>query len=114
MFSFEGKFFRVTDAQLVPTTVQRPHPPMRMAASSAGTFRKVAEEGLPLFVGLRGDGLDELKVILRLIARHGGGQDMTATAAYSFVFQFTPLPLNRRHMTNHGNALSTILSGRRG
>ena len=61
MFSHEGKFFQVTDAQLVPTTVQRPHPPMRMAASSAGTFRKVAEEGLPLFVGLRGDGLDELK-----------------------------------------------------
>ena len=61
MFSHEGKFFQVTDAQLVPTTVQRPHPPMRMAASSAGTFRKVAEEGLPLFVGLRGDGLAELK-----------------------------------------------------
>jgi len=61
MFSHEGKFFQVTDAQLVPTTVQRRHPPMRMAASSAGTFRKVAEEGLPLFVGLRGDGLAELK-----------------------------------------------------
>ena len=61
MFSHEGKYFQVTDAQLVPTTVQRPHPPMRMAASSAGTFKKVAEEGLPLFVGLRGDGLDELK-----------------------------------------------------
>ena len=61
MFSHEGKFFQVTDAQLVPTTVQRPHPPMRMAASSAETFKKVAGEGLPLFVGLRGDGLDELK-----------------------------------------------------
>ena len=61
MFSHKGKFFQVTDAQLVPTTLQRPHPPMRMAASSAGTFKKVAEEGLPLFVGLRGDGLDELK-----------------------------------------------------
>ena len=61
MFSHDGEFFKVTDAQLVPTTVQRPHPPMRMAASSAGTFKKVAAEGLPLFVGLRGDGLDELK-----------------------------------------------------
>lgn len=60
-FSHKGKFFKITDAQLVPTTVQRPHPPMRMAASSAGTFKKVALEGLPLFVGLRGDGLDELK-----------------------------------------------------
>lgn len=60
-FSFDGKYFQVTDAQLVPVPAQRPHPPMRMAASSAGTFKKVAEEELPLFVGLRGDGLDSLK-----------------------------------------------------
>jgi alkanesulfonate monooxygenase SsuD/methylene tetrahydromethanopterin reductase-like flavin-dependent oxidoreductase (luciferase family) len=33
---------------------------MRMAASSAGTFKTVAEQGLPLFVGLRGDGLGAL------------------------------------------------------
>ena len=55
-----GQFFQVTDAQLVPVPVQSPHPPMRMAASSPGTFKKVAAEGLPLFVGLRGDGLEEL------------------------------------------------------
>ncbi len=60
-FSFDGKFYQITDAQLVPVPLQRPHPPMRMAASSAGTFKKVAEEELPLFVGLRGDGLDSLK-----------------------------------------------------
>ncbi|MEC7649090.1 MAG: LLM class flavin-dependent oxidoreductase [Pseudomonadota bacterium] len=60
-FSHEGQFFQVTDAQLVPVPVQSPHPPMRMAASSPGTFKKVAAEGLPLFVGLRGDGLEELK-----------------------------------------------------
>jgi alkanesulfonate monooxygenase SsuD/methylene tetrahydromethanopterin reductase-like flavin-dependent oxidoreductase (luciferase family) len=30
---------------------------MRMAATSAATFEKVAREGLPAFVGLRGDGL---------------------------------------------------------
>ena len=65
-FSYEGKFFQVTDAQLVPTTIQRPHPPMRMAASSPGTFKTVANEGLPLFVGLRGDGLDELKDNIRV------------------------------------------------
>ncbi len=33
---------------------------MRMAATSAATFEKVAAEGLPLFVGLRGDGLSDL------------------------------------------------------
>ena len=34
---------------------------MRMAATSPGTFSKVAQEGLPLFVGLRGDGLEALR-----------------------------------------------------
>ena len=59
-FSFAGKFYQVTDALVVPQPVQKPHPPMRMAASSAGTFKTVAEQGLPLFVGLRGDGLGAL------------------------------------------------------
>ena len=65
-FSHEGQFFQITDAQLVPVPLQRPHPPMRMAASSPATFKKVAEEGLPLFVGLRGDGLEELKVNIQI------------------------------------------------
>jgi alkanesulfonate monooxygenase SsuD/methylene tetrahydromethanopterin reductase-like flavin-dependent oxidoreductase (luciferase family) len=59
-FSFDGKHYKVTDALVVPQPVQRPHPPMRMAASSAATFKIVAQEGLPLFVGLRGDGLEAL------------------------------------------------------
>ncbi len=59
-FSYEGRFYSVTEAEVVPTPVQRPHPPMRMAASSAATFEKVARQGLPVFVGLRGDGLDML------------------------------------------------------
>ncbi len=59
-FSFEGKFYQVTDALVVPQPVQKPHPPMRMAATSAATFKTVAEQGLPLFVGLRGDGLGTL------------------------------------------------------
>ena len=60
-FSFAGEHYRVDEAQVVPQPVQRPHPPMRMAATSAATFEKVAREGLPLFVGLRGDGLDSLR-----------------------------------------------------
>lgn len=59
-FSYEGRYYQVEDAEVVPTPVQRPHPPLRMAASSAGTFEKVARQGLPIFVGLRGDGLSIL------------------------------------------------------
>jgi len=56
-FSYEGAYYTVTDAEVVPAPLQKPHPPLRMAATSAGTFEKVAREGLPVFVGLRGDGL---------------------------------------------------------
>ena len=59
-FSYHGKYYQVTEALVVPQPVQKPHPPMRMAASSPGTFKTVAEQGLPLFVGLRGDGLGAL------------------------------------------------------
>jgi alkanesulfonate monooxygenase SsuD/methylene tetrahydromethanopterin reductase-like flavin-dependent oxidoreductase (luciferase family) len=61
-FSHDGKYYQVADAQLIPVPIQKPHPPMRMAASSPGTFKTVAAEGLPLFVGLRGDGLESLKI----------------------------------------------------
>ncbi|MBT3535706.1 MAG: LLM class flavin-dependent oxidoreductase [Rhodospirillaceae bacterium] len=59
-FSFDGKYYQVMDALVVPQPVQKPHPPMRMAATSPATFKTVAELGLPLFVGLRGDGLGTL------------------------------------------------------
>lgn len=59
-FSYDGKYYSVTEAEVVPTPVQKPHPPLRMAATSAATFEKVAREGLPVFVGLRGDGLSFL------------------------------------------------------
>ena len=60
-FSFDGVHYQVNDALVVPQPVQRPSPPMRMAASSAATFEKVARLGLPLFIGLRGDGLESLR-----------------------------------------------------
>jgi alkanesulfonate monooxygenase SsuD/methylene tetrahydromethanopterin reductase-like flavin-dependent oxidoreductase (luciferase family) len=59
--SYEGNYFQVRDALVVPEPVQRPHPPMRIAAASPGTYISVAEQGVPLFVGLRGDGLESLK-----------------------------------------------------
>ena len=36
-----------------------------MAATSSETFKSVAERGLPLFVGLRGDGLEDLAANIR-------------------------------------------------
>jgi len=78
-FSFDGKFYKVTEALVVPQPVQKPYPPMRMAASSPGTFKTVAEQGLPLFVGLRGDGLralvENIKVYRETWRRSGHAGD---------------------------------------
>ena len=68
-FSYEGQFYQVHDALVVPQPLQQPHPPIRMAATSPGTFEKVAKEGLPIFVGLRGDGLDQLREGLGIYRR---------------------------------------------
>ena len=65
-FSYEGRYYRVRDSQLMPPVHQKPHPPMYMAATSPATFAKVGALGLPLFVGLRGDGLEPLAANIRV------------------------------------------------
>ena len=60
-FSYQGQYYQVSNALVVPQPVQRPYPPMRMAATSAATFEKVARLGLPIFVGLRGDDMSVLR-----------------------------------------------------
>ena len=40
---------------------QKPHPPLRIAANSAETFVRLGEAGHPIFVGLRGMDIPELR-----------------------------------------------------
>jgi alkanesulfonate monooxygenase SsuD/methylene tetrahydromethanopterin reductase-like flavin-dependent oxidoreductase (luciferase family) len=63
-FDYEGKFFTVRDTVVAPTPVQKPYPPLRMAANSRETFPWVGRAGLRLFVGLRDVDLPELRVNL--------------------------------------------------
>ena len=65
-FSYEGKFYRFTDAAVAPRPYQVPHPPLRMAATTPETFPRVARMGLPIFVGLRGMSIPELAGHLRI------------------------------------------------
>jgi alkanesulfonate monooxygenase SsuD/methylene tetrahydromethanopterin reductase-like flavin-dependent oxidoreductase (luciferase family) len=60
-FSYQGKFYRFQDTTVAPRPVQRPHPPLRMAANSPETFQFVGRMGLPLFVGLRDLDIPELQ-----------------------------------------------------
>jgi alkanesulfonate monooxygenase SsuD/methylene tetrahydromethanopterin reductase-like flavin-dependent oxidoreductase (luciferase family) len=39
-----------------PRPLQQPHPPLRVAATRAETFARIGEQGLPIFIGLRGSG----------------------------------------------------------
>jgi alkanesulfonate monooxygenase SsuD/methylene tetrahydromethanopterin reductase-like flavin-dependent oxidoreductase (luciferase family) len=48
-FSYEGRHFRARDLSVVPRPVQRPHPPVRIAANSPDTFPLAARRRLPIF-----------------------------------------------------------------
>jgi alkanesulfonate monooxygenase SsuD/methylene tetrahydromethanopterin reductase-like flavin-dependent oxidoreductase (luciferase family) len=64
-FSYEGACYRVENATVVPRPYQLPHPPLRMAATTPATFARVGEMGFPIFVGLRGMDIPELRTHLQ-------------------------------------------------
>jgi len=59
-FSFEGQFYKYSNVALVPKPLQRPHPQLRIAATSADTFPAIGAMGLPIFVAVRLGTLEEL------------------------------------------------------
>jgi alkanesulfonate monooxygenase SsuD/methylene tetrahydromethanopterin reductase-like flavin-dependent oxidoreductase (luciferase family) len=64
-FSYQGEYYRFENAIVSPRPYQLPHPPIRMAATTGDTFPRVGERGLPIFVGLRGMDIPELRVHLQ-------------------------------------------------
>ncbi|MBT98292.1 MAG: hypothetical protein CL902_06670 [Dehalococcoidia bacterium] len=60
-FSYEGEYYNVEKATISPVPYQQPHPPLRIAANSADTFIRLGEAGHPIFVGLRGMDIPELR-----------------------------------------------------
>lgn len=66
-FSFEGKHFQVQDANLVPPPVQKPHPPMYIAATRTEETREfVAGSGHSGIIGVVMDTGDALNLCYRL------------------------------------------------
>ena len=53
-FSHEGKYYKFDNVCVIPKPFQKPHPPLRIAATTRETFPQVGRQGLPVFVGLRG------------------------------------------------------------
>ena len=48
-FSYAGKHYRAKDLTVIPQPVQKPHPPVRIAANSPDTFPFAARRGFPIF-----------------------------------------------------------------
>ena len=42
-FSFEGKYYKLTDAMILPRPVQQPHPPIMIGGSGNGILRRAGE-----------------------------------------------------------------------
>ena len=72
-FSYKGKYFTFNDVCVVPKPYQKPHPPIRMAATTKETFPQVGHMGYPIFVGLRG--FDVLEVAHHLNMYRNAWQD---------------------------------------
>ena len=49
-FSFQGQYYQFEDVCVVPQPVQKPHPPIRIGATSAETFEMVGRMGYPIFI----------------------------------------------------------------
>ncbi len=76
-FSYDGKYHQVTNATVAPLPYQKPHPPFRMAATTAETFPQAGADGYPIFVGLRGMDIPELRDNLKEYRRawHAAGHE---------------------------------------
>lgn len=66
-FSYEGKYFTFKEVCLIPKPYQKPHPPLRYAATSRGSFATMGQLGMPIFAGLGGAAVSE---IARAIAEY--------------------------------------------
>jgi alkanesulfonate monooxygenase SsuD/methylene tetrahydromethanopterin reductase-like flavin-dependent oxidoreductase (luciferase family) len=64
-FSYQGKYYSFDKVHLVPKPYQKPHPPIRVAATSADTFAGIGKLGYPIFVAVRLGTLSELAPSIR-------------------------------------------------
>ena len=76
-FSYDGAFHRLVDVAVVPRPLQRPRPPVHLAANSAETFQLAGRLGLPIIVATHINPLPRLTGLLEMYrqARASAGHD---------------------------------------
>lgn len=62
----QGKYYNFSDVCVMPRPYQQPHPPIRIAATTRDTFPQVGRMGYPIFGGLRGMDIPEMKEHLKV------------------------------------------------
>ena len=60
-FSHQGKYFQFQDVCVMPKPFQKPHPTIRIAATTQETYPMVGRMGAPVFVAVRTVSLTDLK-----------------------------------------------------
>jgi len=60
-FSHQGKYFQFQDVCVMPKPYQKPHPPIRIAATTQDTYPMVGRMGSAVFVAVRTVSLTDLK-----------------------------------------------------
>ena len=60
-FSHEGTYYRFHDVCVLPKPYQKPHPPLRVAATTQETYPLVGRMGLPIFIAVRTTSISDLK-----------------------------------------------------
>jgi alkanesulfonate monooxygenase SsuD/methylene tetrahydromethanopterin reductase-like flavin-dependent oxidoreductase (luciferase family) len=64
-FSFEGQYFQFHDTCVVPKPYQKPHPPVRIAATSPDTFPTIGKQGHAIFAAVRTGTLSEVAPLIK-------------------------------------------------
>jgi alkanesulfonate monooxygenase SsuD/methylene tetrahydromethanopterin reductase-like flavin-dependent oxidoreductase (luciferase family) len=89
--SFNGKHFHADGFAVIPKPVQKPHPPIRLAANSVETFEYAGAMGYPIFAGGPVNPIpvlgERLTVYQRALAKAGRSKpdDWLAAALMLFV-----------------------------
>jgi len=60
-FTYEGKYFHYENVCLTPKPYQKPHPPLRVAATTQETYAIVGRMGMPIFIAVRTTSISDLK-----------------------------------------------------
>jgi alkanesulfonate monooxygenase SsuD/methylene tetrahydromethanopterin reductase-like flavin-dependent oxidoreductase (luciferase family) len=85
-FSYEGRFFKLSEITPGPRPVQRPHPPFYMVANNPLSLDAAADRGLPMFV----HGATRIEELKETLTRY-----RARSTAAGYNPDATDLPVNR-------------------